>query len=42
MGIVIGGVAMAQVTVIPLTAYMASLYGWPVTDEEFYHVNNQK
>ncbi|HEV7380444.1 MAG TPA: MFS transporter, partial [Dyadobacter sp.] len=28
MGIVIGGIAIAQVTVIPVTAYLSSLYGW--------------
>jgi predicted MFS family arabinose efflux permease len=31
MGIVIGGIALAQVTIIPLTAYMSSLYGWQVS-----------
>lgn len=28
MGIVICGIAIAQVTIIPLTTYMSSLYGW--------------
>lgn len=28
--IVIGGIAIAQVTVIPLTTYAASMYGWPI------------
>lgn len=31
MGIVIGGIALAQVTIIPLTAYMSSLYGWQIS-----------
>ncbi|MCM0667053.1 MFS transporter [Flavobacterium tyrosinilyticum] len=31
MGIVIGGIALAQVTIIPLAAYMSSLYGWQVS-----------
>lgn len=31
MGIVIGGIALAQVTVIPLTAYMSSLHGWQIS-----------
>lgn len=31
MGIVIGGIALAQVTVIPLTTYMSSIYGWQVS-----------
>ncbi|WP_228446719.1 MFS transporter [Chryseobacterium sp. 3008163] len=31
MGIVIGGIALAQVTVIPLTTYMSSLYGWQIS-----------
>lgn len=28
MGIIIGGIALAQVTIIPLTTYVSSLYGW--------------
>lgn len=28
MGIVIGGIAIAQVSIIPLAAYVSSLYGW--------------
>jgi predicted MFS family arabinose efflux permease len=28
MGIVIGGIAISQVSIIPLSSYMASLYGW--------------
>lgn len=31
MGIVIGGIALAQVTVIPLSTYMSSLYGWQIS-----------
>jgi predicted MFS family arabinose efflux permease len=31
MGIVIGGIAVAQVTVIPFSAYMSSLYGWQIS-----------
>jgi len=31
IGIVIGGVALAQVTVIPFTAYMSSFYGWQIS-----------
>lgn len=31
MGIVIGGIALAQVTVIPLSTYMASSYGWQIS-----------
>src|SRR5258705_12346912 len=31
MGIVIGGIAAAQVTIIPLTAYISSLYGWQMS-----------
>lgn len=31
MGIVIGGIALAQVTVIPLSTYMSSIYGWQVS-----------
>jgi predicted MFS family arabinose efflux permease len=31
MGIVIGGIALAQVTIIPLTTYMSSLYGWQIS-----------
>jgi len=31
MGIVIGGIALAQVTVIPLSTYLSSLYGWQVS-----------
>ena len=31
MGIVIGGIALAQVTVIPFSTYMSSLYGWQIS-----------
>jgi predicted MFS family arabinose efflux permease len=31
MGIIIGGIAAAQVTIIPLTAYISSLYGWQIS-----------
>lgn len=31
MGIVIGGIALAQVTVIPLSTYMSSIYGWQIS-----------
>lgn len=31
MGIVIGGIALAQVTIIPLTTYMSSLFGWQIS-----------
>jgi len=31
MGIVIGGIALAQVTMIPLSTYMSSFYGWQVS-----------
>lgn len=31
MGIVIGGIAAAQVTIIPLTAYLSSLHGWQMS-----------
>ncbi|MCC9033343.1 MFS transporter [Chryseobacterium sp. Ch-15] len=31
MGIVIGGIALAQVTVIPLSTYMSSIYGWQMS-----------
>ena len=31
MGIVIGGIALAQVTAIPLSTYMSSLYGWQIS-----------
>ncbi|MDW9382781.1 MFS transporter [Chryseobacterium sp. JV558] len=31
MGIVIGGIALAQVTVIPLSTYVSSLYGWQIS-----------
>ena len=31
MGIVIGGIALAQVTVIPLTTYMSTIYGWQIS-----------
>ncbi|WP_426278771.1 MFS transporter [Chryseobacterium sp. S-02] len=31
MGIVIGGIALAQVTIIPISTYMSSIYGWQVS-----------
>jgi predicted MFS family arabinose efflux permease len=31
MGIVIGGIAVAQVSVIPFSSYMSSLYGWQIS-----------
>lgn len=31
IGTVIGGVALAQVTVIPFTAYLANFYGWQIS-----------
>ena len=31
MGIIMGGIALAQVTVIPLSAYLSSLYGWQIS-----------
>ena len=31
MGIVIGGIALAQVTIIPLSTYMSSIYGWQIS-----------
>ncbi|WP_316737144.1 MFS transporter [Pedobacter aquatilis] len=31
MGVVIGGIALAQVTVIPFSTYMSSLYGWQIS-----------
>ncbi|CAH0256997.1 Purine efflux pump PbuE [Pedobacter sp. Bi27] len=31
MGIVIGGIALAQVTIIPLTTYMSSMFGWQIS-----------
>jgi predicted MFS family arabinose efflux permease len=31
MGIVIGGIALAQVTVIPLSTYISSIYGWQIS-----------
>ncbi|WP_375434956.1 MFS transporter [uncultured Hymenobacter sp.] len=31
MGIVIGGIAVSQVSIIPLSSYLASLYGWQIS-----------
>lgn len=31
MGIVIGGIAISQVSIIPFSAYMASLHGWQIS-----------
>jgi predicted MFS family arabinose efflux permease len=31
MGIVIGGIAISQVSIIPFSAYMSSLYGWQIS-----------
>jgi predicted MFS family arabinose efflux permease len=31
MGIVIGGIAVSQVSIIPFASYMASIYGWQIS-----------
>jgi predicted MFS family arabinose efflux permease len=31
MGIVIGGIAISQVSIIPFSSYMASVYGWQIS-----------
>lgn len=31
MGIVIGGIAVSQVSIIPFSSYMASIYGWQIS-----------